>query len=96
MGIRRQGREAHPAIDLLVKTDAAVDEDAGKRLTQEYLARLGLPFLAVVFRTDCWFADEWFYPTFKGCGLPPSEEEFRKAPLLRCVSSRGEVRCSAR
>jgi hypothetical protein len=93
----REGGEDYPLIELLVKTDIAVNEDNAKRLTEEYLARLGLPVLSIVFRTDCRFADDLFYPTFKGCGIPPSEQEFRKAPSLRCYSSsRSKVRCSAR
>lgn len=101
--IRRQGIEVGASFDieLLVKTDEAVSEETARRLTEEYKVHLGLlgklDGVTLVFRADCWFVDDWFYPTFGGCGAPPSQEEFRRGMSLRCYSARrGGVQCSVR
>jgi hypothetical protein len=97
--IHRQGREvgAFFDIELLVKTDKAVSEETARRLTEEYKVHLGILGVTMVFRTDCWFVDDWFYPTFGDCGAPPSQEEFRRGISVRCYSvRRGGVQCSVR
>jgi hypothetical protein len=98
IGVRREGKESlrGSAFHLLIKTDVPIEKQTAVRLTQEYHARLQVPFLVLVFRADCWFADEWFYPIFSGCGVPPSEEQYRSRPMMRCIWLRGETTCVAR
>jgi hypothetical protein len=94
IGVQREGRESlRPVLSFLIKTDAPVEEQTALRLTEEYHARLQVPFLNLVFRTDCWFADERFYPIFTGCGVPPSKEQYRRSPIMRCTWLRGETTC---
>jgi hypothetical protein len=94
VGVHRQGEEVRPGIELLIRTDSTVKEESAKALTEEYRVRLGVRELSLWFRTDCWFANQGFYPTFKGCGAPPSEDEFRLAASSACFSTVRGVRCS--
>ncbi len=96
IGVQRQGRASNADFRLLVRTDSAVNQQAAAHLTEEFHARLGVPMLTLVFRTDCWFADEMFYPTFAGCGAPPSEDQYRRSPVLRCAWVRAKVNCVMR
>jgi hypothetical protein len=88
------GRQDYLTLQVLIKTDSPIAEGTAKELTREYVARLGVPRMDLVFRTDCWFVDEGFYPGFAGCGQPPSEDELRRTVSLNCYSSTDPVRCN--
>jgi hypothetical protein len=94
VGIHREGGEVMPVIELLIRTDRVVEEDGAKTLAQEYRTRLGVRNVWFWFRTDCWFANQYFYPTFKGCGSPPSEEEYRRAAAVGCYVTGAGIRCT--
>ena len=88
------GSADHLTLRILIKTDRPIDQELAKVLVREYAARLGVPSIELVFRTDCWFVDEGFYPHFSGCGPPPSEADLRQTTSLYCSSFSGVGRCT--